>query len=58
MALESRSPFTSHSMSQPKSISEYRLALKAAEAKIARLGAENAQLKERARKLERQLEAA
>ncbi len=45
-------------MSQPKSISEYRLAFKAAEAKIVRLEAENAQLKERARKLERQLEAA
>ena len=43
-------------MSQPKSISEYRVALKAAEAKIARLEAENAQWKERVRKLEGQLE--
>ncbi len=45
-------------MSQPESIPEYRVALKAAEAKVARLEAENAQLKERVRKLERQLEAA
>src|SRR5881392_1837792 len=45
-------------MSQPKSIPDYRLALKAAEAKVARLEAENAQLKERVRKLEGQLEAA
>jgi len=45
-------------MLQPKSISEYRLALKAAEAKSARLEAENAQLKERIQKLEGQLEAA
>ena len=45
-------------MSQPKPIPEYRVALKAAEAKIARLEAENAQLKERVRKLEGQLEAA
>ncbi len=45
-------------MSQPKSISEYHAALKAAEAKIARLEAENAQLKERVRKLQGQLEAA
>jgi transposase len=45
-------------MSQPNSISEYRVALRAAEAKIARLEAENAQLKERVRKLEGQLEAA
>jgi transposase len=45
-------------MSQPKSISEYRMALKAAEAKVARLEAENAQLKERVRRLEGQLEAA
>src|SRR4030088_1106099 len=45
-------------MSQPKSISEYRAALRAAEAKIARLEGENAQLKERVRKLEGRLEAA
>ena len=45
-------------MSQPKSISEYRAALKSAEAKIARLEAENGQLKERVRKLEGQLETA
>ena len=45
-------------MSQPKSISEYRVAVKAAEAKVVRLEAENAQLKERVRKLEGQLEAA
>ncbi len=45
-------------MSQPNSISEYRLALKAAEAKNARLEAEVVRLKERVRKLEGQLEAA
>ena len=45
-------------MSQPKFITEYREALKAAEAKIARLEAENAQLKRRVRKLEGQIEAA
>ena len=45
-------------MSQPKPISDYRVAMKAAEVKIARLEAENAQLKERVRKLEGQLEAA
>jgi transposase len=45
-------------MSQPKTISEYRLALKAAEAKNARLEAEVARLEERVRKLEDQLEAA
>lgn len=45
-------------MSQPKSISDYRQALKATEAKAARLEVENAQLKERVRKLEGQLEAA
>ena len=45
-------------MSQPKFISEYRAALKSAETKIARLEAENGQLKERVRKLEGQLEAA
>jgi len=45
-------------MSQPKFISEYRMALKAAEAKVTRLEAENAQLKEHVRKLEGQLEAA
>lgn len=50
--------FTSHLMSQPKSIPEYRMALKAAEAKIARLEAENEQLLERVRKLEGQLETA
>ncbi len=56
--VEIRSSFTSHSMSQPKSISEYRVALKAAEATIARLEGENARLKERVRKLEGQVEAA
>ena len=45
-------------MFQPKSISEYRQAWKAAEAKSARLEVENAQLKERVRKLEGQLDAA
>src|SRR5258708_1288423 len=45
-------------MAQAKSISEYRAALRAAEAKIARLEGENAQLKERVRKLEGRLEAA
>src|SRR5262245_4268826 len=45
-------------MSQPKSISEYRLALKAAEARNARLEAEVGQLKERVRKMQGQLEAA
>jgi len=45
-------------MSQPKSISEYRLALKSSRAKIAHLEAENGQLKERVRRLEGQLEAA
>jgi len=45
-------------MSQPKSTSEYRVALKAAEAKIVRLEVENGQLKERVRKLEDQLETA
>jgi hypothetical protein len=45
-------------MSQPTSIPGYRTALKAAEARIACLEAETAQLKQRVRKLERQLEAA
>jgi transposase len=45
-------------MSQPQSISEYRLALKAAEAQKARLEADVERLKERVRKLEGQLEAA
>ncbi len=45
-------------MSQPKSIPEYHVALKATVAKNARLEAENGQLKERVRKLEGQLEAA
>jgi transposase len=45
-------------MLQPSSISEYRQALKASEAKGVRLEAENAQLKERVRNLEGQLEAA
>lgn len=45
-------------MSQPKSTSEYRVALRAAQVKNARLEAENAQLRERVRKLEAQLEAA
>lgn len=39
-------------MSQPKSISEYRVALKAAETKNARLEAEVVRLKEGVRKLE------
>src|SRR5258708_7488529 len=45
-------------MAQAKSISEYRAALRAGEAKIGRLEGENAQLKERVRKLEGRLEAA
>jgi transposase len=45
-------------MLQPSSISEYRQGLKASGAKCVRLEAENAQLKERVRKLEGQLEAA
>ncbi len=45
-------------MSKPKSISEYRLALKTAEANNARLEAEIVRLKYRVQKLEGQLEAA
>lgn len=45
-------------MLQPRSHFEYRQALKSAEAKIARLEAENGQLKEHVRKLESQLETA
>jgi transposase len=45
-------------MSQPKSISEYRQALEAAEAKNVRLEARIGRLEERVRELEGQLEAA
>jgi hypothetical protein len=45
-------------MSQPKTISEYRLTLKGAETTNASLEAEVVRLKERVRKLEGQLEAA